>query len=258
MFDYWDYASRDILSPLLPAFQAKDCFMRDNKIYIPIATGMGSPWIHAKVRDDCNCNRYQRIYHSIYGFIPEKCHGCWKVVQRPSNLDELFEIYKYQKEMRLASKCGVETRKYVHGNYGAYWYNRSKEQGLERLEVVRKDFPKIPAILKRGCTEFELAYGPSDQWKLDRRTIELEEQLESILVDIWRHDGLHKKKLSGKGYPSFVNENIMRDWVEFAFDRGDPTYKIYTRGRPITPRPVVFEKDMETGCEVTGKIELAR
>ena len=48
----------------------------------------------------------------------------------------------------------------------------------------------------------------------------------------------------------------MRDWVEFAYDRGDPTYKIYTRGRPIIPRLVTYEKEVATGCEITGKIEL--
>jgi len=208
MFDYWEYIDRDIITPLVDAFRAKDCYLRGDKIYIPLTDSIFSPWVHAKIRTDTNCHRYQMVYHPAYKFIPQKCFTCWKVVQKPRNLSELFEICQYQKEMRVPAKCGIETRQHVQGLYGAYWYNKTQEEGLERLAVVRKDFSDIPAILKRGCTEFEMSHGPSDQWVQHKKFVDLEEKLDDIFVEIWRDDASCVRGLPDKPHPWFIEENI--------------------------------------------------
>ncbi len=258
MFDYWDQVNKDIITPLTEAFRVKDCFLRRDKIYIPLTDSIASPWIHAKIRTDTNCNRYQMVYHGIYGFIPNKCFSCWKVVQRPRNIDELFQICQYQKEMRVPAKCGIETRMHVPGNYGAYWYNATKEQGLDRLDIVRKDFPDIPAILKRGCTEFEMSHGPSDRWVQHSHLVEFEQVLDEIFVEIWRHDTSSVREVTDIPHPWFVANTIKRRWVEFAFEHGDQLYKLFTKGTPLMKPVITYEREMETGCQVDKLIKLAK
>jgi len=253
MFDYWDYCNnRDIISPLVSMLQSRECFLREDKIYIPMATGVFSPWVHAQIRDDVNCHRYQTIYHKLFGIIPKNCFRCWKVVQRPNHIGELFEIEKYQKEMRVAAKCGIETRNYVPFNYGAYWYNKTKAEGFERLEIVKRDFPHIQAVLKRGCTEFEMSHGPSTEWRMNEKYIRIEEMLDNVLVEVWRNSGLEEKKLCRKPYPRFVDDNIKRRWVEFAWERGDKMYKLFTQGQPLMVPTIKYEPELETGCEIIG------
>lgn len=211
MFDYWDHCeNKDIITPLIPGLQARDCFVQGEKILVPIADAYSSPWIHARLCTDRHCNRYQMIYHAAYRFIPRKCMECWKVVQRPRNLKELFEIYKFQRKLQVPSKCGIETRKTVHGNYGAYWYNNSKEAGFEQKEMILKEFPKIPTILKRGCTEFEMSHGPSDRWTPNPKIVAFEKKLDEVIVDVYRENAGVVKEEDGEPSPWYVDEHTKR------------------------------------------------
>jgi hypothetical protein len=259
MFDYWKCCQKDIINKMMAGFNAKDCYIReDEKIAIPIRDAYTSPWIHARLATDRKCNRYQMIYHAVFGFVPSKCMECWKVVLRPRNLSELFDIYAYQRELRIPSKAGMETRPFVHGNYGAYWYTNSQEEGLDLKDLIHKDFEKTPIILKRGCTEFEMSHGPSDRWEQPKHIQELEELLEDLLVDVAYNDGRTEKIEDGKPSPWYVNEHVKRRWVEFAYDRGDITYKLYTHGKPLMAPVVTYERPLQNGCQVTKLIELAK
>jgi len=100
-----------------------------------------------------------------------------------------------------------------------------------------------------------MTHGPSDQWEIDPRAMNLEERLDGIFMEIWRHDASNVKKLDRKPYPRFVDDNIKRRWIEFAYERGDLTYLRFTQGQHIIPKVVTYERDLETGCEVTGVID---
>jgi len=260
MFDYWDYCeNKDILTPIMPMLDRKEIYIRDdNKIAIPTVDTYSSPWIHARIATDRQCGRYHRLYFKYYGFIPKKCMECWKVVQRPRNLKELFEVWKYQRELKEVSKCGIERRPFVHGNYGAYWYNNTKEEGFERKESLLKDFPKIPTILKRGCTEFEIQFGPSDRWQSTDLSLRLEETLSKLMVSVRFHDGGKPKTRDGSPSPWYVNEHSKRMWVEFAYDRGDPTYKLYTKSKPLVPPVITYDPDIDNDYQVDRLIKLAK
>ena len=257
MFNYWKAGQTDIIAPMISGFQAKNAYIRsDDKIALITHPVYSSPWINAKLSGDRNCSRYQRIYHSVFGFIYTRCLTCWKVVSRPRNLTELFEVLQYQKELRLPSKSGTEVRNFVCGNYGSYWYNDSKEEGLDLKDTIKKDFPDIPIILKRGCTEFEMAYGPSDRWGHTKQSQELEEFLDSVLIEV-ALDGT-PKELNSKNSPHYVIEHTKRRWVDFAYDRGDLTYKNYTGGQIISAPVLTYERELENGCQVTNLIEVVK
>ena len=173
-------------------------------------------------------------------------------------MKELFEIYDYQRQLKIPSKCGIETRPFVHGNYGAYWYNNSREEGFERKESLLKDFPKIPTILKRGCTEFEMSHGPSDRWRQPKRIQRLEKKLDEIIVHVCRENAGVVKEEDGKPSPWYINEHVKRRWIEFAYDRGDPTYKLFTRGQPLMKPVITYDRELENGCQVDKLIKLAK
>lgn len=256
MFDYWKAGETEIITPLMAGFEAKDCYIReDHKIALIIRPSYTTPWIQAYLTGDRNCTRYQMIYHAVFGFVHTKCMDCWKVVARPRNLTELFEVFQYQKELRLPGKSGIEIRNFVCGNYGSYWYTNSTEEGLDLKDTVKGDFPDITVDLKRGCTEFEMAYGPSDRWIHTERSRGFEELLDSILIEVdW--DG-KPTNLGGRVLPHYVNEHTRRRWVEFAFDRGDLTYKKYTDGHPIFTPTIKYGRALENGCQVTNLIQLS-
>lgn len=252
MFDYWDYCeSKDIITPILPKLEAREFFIRpDGKIALLSLDTYQSPWVHAKLAEKRKCGRWHRIYFKMYGFIPQRCMSCYKCVQRPRNLKELFEVYEYQKEIEVPSKCGIERRPYVEGNYGAYWYNDSLEEALDRMDLLKKDLPHIPVITKRGCTEFETRFGPSDRWASTALSLELEETLDDIMINVMYHNSATEKVRDGKPSPWYVNDHSKRMWVEFAYDRSDLTYKLYTKGQPLIPRVLTYDRDLDTGCQI--------
>ena len=57
---------------------------------------------------------------------------------RPNTIQQLFQLSAVQAELKMPCKCGIETRQYVKGHYGGYFYNRILYDGLECFEKVRK------------------------------------------------------------------------------------------------------------------------
>jgi hypothetical protein len=100
-------------------------------------------------------------------------------VVKPRTLDELIELERVMLELGYPGKCGCETRTYVQGLYGGYFYNRGLEEGIARCEEVRNRVdPEIPVYLKRGCTEFEINHGPSDKWEVTDAQREIEGEID--------------------------------------------------------------------------------
>lgn len=168
--------------------------------------------------------------------VPSHCHGCYKVVARPKTLSELVQIESLQqgKEGFGVSKCGIEMRASVPHLYGAYWYCDGLEDGYNMLSRVREALPTIPSILKRGCTEYERACGPSDKWSIIPGQLELE-ALTSKHVDFDPYD--IPPTLQS---PPFV-EDLHWTWIKWAYQNGDQTYLEFTHGKPLFPDYVTYE-----------------
>lgn len=202
-------------------------------------------WVFTNpVRNEAYCSVYNMIFKAC-GFIPSRCLKCWKVVVKPFTLKELMALYEFQKEFTANymekdrfCKCGVEPRHYVHYNYGGYFYNRSKQQGLERYEQVRKAVdkinPHIPVILKRYCTEFEIKTGPSDQYKRPKGS----DILESRINDIIDFDSIGPNVVQ----PPDLVEKVLGEWIKFAWDRGDHTAIMFNDNEPLFTPSVTYHK----------------
>jgi len=180
----------------------------------------------------------------------------------PRDIEELFASYILVQELGRPGKCGTEIdRPNTNRLYGAYFYNNSLDEGLKCYEIVKKaverdkvyetsiwdcpikvkfgeGYDSLPnIILKRGCTEFEQACGPSDQWAYDDAQVEEER----ILIDAFCQDIVHLKQHDTQLARVFYR------WLHQAFRVGDTKYKMFTNGNDFYMPPVTYH-NMDQEC----------
>lgn len=231
MFNYFTESLKDVIGHLRPLFQRGACYVReDGKIGIKGKNVWDVPWVYTVPEEDRNCIIPKTVLFPYYGFIPSRCHKCWKVVVRPQTLSELFKLYELQKRLGLSSKVGIEDRPIVEGVYGGYFYNDSLEEGLACKIVVERLVSSeiglnVSVILKRGCTEYEHKHPNPDTWRITEQQKETEADLADLLI-------LETKKVIQTDY---IIRNVKRKWVERACEVGDETYREFTGGRSLYP-----------------------
>ena len=189
------------------------------------------PWIFHEQAKDRECSRWHKIYFRKFGILPRKCLGCWKIVARPKNLRQLFELNELHHEMKLPGKVGVDLRPEAtfKGIYLGFWYcPMNNLEGAQELykkvkrKVRRRLTLDVPVILKRGCTEFENTFGPSNGWAIDPRQHLLEDLLDATI----EVNDLNTIQ------PGWIKTHVMRFWIEYAHRRGDVTAKFYVKNFP--------------------------
>ena len=245
--------ANDVISLLWPLLESASfiCRTEDGKLR-PLREGImpNTPWIHTNENDlKFHCRLWHNISFDVvsrnlpeqYRFVPRGCQGCWKVVLKMQTVEQLLAVLELQKAMNATSKCGIEERDTVKGLYGAYFFNRSKAEGLRRyddvkarirknkilsplLDEVDQDNRTTRLILKRGCTEMEHLVGPSDKWKITETQTILENLIERYVV----------LDPSEGGQPSHIVDHIKCRWIEWAAGNEDETYLKYT-DQPLSP-----------------------
>lgn len=253
---YQTVSDDDIIENFKPLLMSGGYRLRDEDGKICVTTpsmGWETPWHHIVHDAFLDCHRWHSVIFDLFSrnmpqgssFVPSACQQCWKVVVRPSNLLGLFALMNLQVKLQRPSKCGIETRPYVHGLYGGYFYTHSLEKGIECYNAVREEVnitehlgENIPVILKRACTEYEKKVGPSDEWKVSDRQIYIE-----TLINKWfvRDNVLREQ-------PSFVISRVHKKWIEWAYAHGDPTYINFTGGKPLY-KPYVTYHHLATSTE---------
>ena len=190
-----------------------------------------NPWVFNKclsVDKPMNiCNQAHDYFNRQMNFIHSYCHRCYKVVVMPTTVKQLFQLCDLQKEIDIPAKCGIEVRNYVPRLYGGYFYNRGVENGRDCYKRIKKLVheqisPDITVILKRGCTEFEMKYGPSDQWKL----VDGQEAREKRFAELY-HEEISPKVPN----PEYLIAYKKRTWLHWASDHFDETVLEFTGGQ---------------------------
>ena len=226
-----------------------------------------TPWIHVRHKTGFNCGLWHQIYFDVVSmslpaderFVPRHCQDCYKVVVKPRTLKQLFELLKIQKALNHPAKCGIEPRESVHGLYGGYFYNKGLQAGTEcyhmvcnalfdndllapLLEELDERGKTTRVLLKRACTEYEHACGPSDKWEVTPEQKIIEDRLEQYLVI----DEMNLRQ------PEHVIFNVQRRWIEWAWKNGDPTYAEFTGGEPLYPAYVTYHppigRELDYAC----------
>lgn len=245
--DYNDYylflAKNDILERIKPLLEKQGYYLRDEdgKVTVELHQTWNTPWHHLYDNGKSDCYLWHSIIFDVCGFIPAGCLNCFKVVVRPKTLKQLFALLDLQKELGRPCKCGIETRPNVFGLYGGYFYNRSLEEGLECYKAVKEAIENDSVlnpiadkvILKRACTEFEMACGRSDQWTITEDNYKLELALGDLIV-----------RKTPIPQPDYVLYHIHANWIKWAWAAGDETVYEFTNGIPLY-QPVCQYQDIE-------------
>jgi len=191
-----------------------------------------TPWIHHGKPMDRDCSRWIHLYFAKFGLLPKECMDCWKVVARPKNLHQLFELNKLHSMMDIPGKVGVDLRPegVFKGIYLGFWYcpMGDLEEARELQKEVRRKVRgalslDVPVILKRGCTELENTFGPSNRWARSPKDKIMQEILDSV-IEI--------RDVGDANQPGWIKTHVMRFWIEYAHQRGDKTAKDFVREYP--------------------------
>lgn len=167
--------------------------------------------------------------------IPYACRNCYKVKVEAKTLRELVAVRNIVGTLDVTHKCGPEVdHGYTSNLYGAIMYLDGLDQALSLKESVRQLVDQdpllgahIPVYVKRGCTAFELACGPSDQYAFTPELQELEADLFPRFVPAQRPADL----------PASI---IFAMWLATAYRIGDETYLDFTNGKRYYPKLVKY------------------
>ncbi len=256
---YTDVKKRNLIGKSVHMLEAGALAIRkeDKRLQVQTKIGWKSPWRHIRQGYWSNCNLWVTLVfeHIIkvglprdQWFVPSVCQSCFKVVARPQTLKQLFAIESIQVKMDHYSKCGLDIRGDVYGNYGAYWYNRSLNDGVECYKKVRAAVdanddlgPSVSVILKRACTEYERALGASDKYTMTPENMEFEALIRDRMVT--DYTVLQQTEIE--------IDHVHEMWIANAWMWGDETVLEYTDGEPLFPPYVTYhhladEKPKET------------
>lgn len=242
---YWNYlTSLEIGKKMQPLLQEGVYELdEDDKFYCKAKNFYDGPWLHRKPGSNW-CMFYHKVLFQTFGLLPPHCaSSCWKVVARPKCVVDLFKLHELQQKTDFPSKCGVELRDYVHALYGGYWYNETKEKGLEKYRIVKEliekeDFKmEVPLMLKRGCTEMEHKFGRSDRWKVTQKSADMVSRIEQCFI---RGERENQDK-----NPQWGIDNIQKKWIIFAYSNGDSTYLELTGEKTLHPLPITYHDEQE-------------
>ena len=124
-------------------------------------------------------------------------------------------------------------------------------EGLEGARKLWKrlsgDFPSHEVILKKGCTEFENTYSPSDTWNdlAKERGWSIKEELLDTLFEV---DPMTLKVEMNT--PKMLEVYTMRQWIEWAFEHNDKTYLEYV-DKPFKQDLMTYHKSIHNNKDYT-------
>jgi len=153
------------------------------------------------------------------------------------------------------SKCGVETRPATGkmAKYQGFWY-APLEGGLDGARKVYKEVldrlmrdsivAPVELVLKRGCTEMEHQWSPSDKW---------DEYAERYRWD--RDEGLCNSvfwpKFEFGKEPMIFEIHVIKKWIEHAAVYNDPTVGKF-KETDLLKGVLRYEKSYHAGKDYTG------
>ena len=208
-----------------------------------------TPWIYQNMGFQCI------LWHQVFletlsdqKMVHSHCHECYKVCITPRIVSELIMLEEWQSSLDVPCKCGIELREFVPKLYGGYFYCRGVDEGRERYREVKRfayDAAKtrglppesaMPVSLKKGCSEFERACGPSDKWVTTEESLELEQ---------WMAEKIDYDPFGDSPQPEVVKESVRLAWLKWAHMHGDMSYVQYTPDKQPFSAPFVTYHEEE-------------
>lgn len=176
------------------------------------------------------CIRHMSVFNK-FNIIPKYCFTCYKVLIEPRTVVELFKLMVVLEKLDLPNdntrKCIVETREQVSGTYKGFIYCRGLEEGEEILKMIQKVISKeiskkIPVTLKRGCSEYPLAYPEYAQaMEYKEEWQEYEDLADKNLVV---NTQLSESDSHNRPAYTLQDAQTMLAWLKYAATIGDLSY----------------------------------
>ena len=250
----------DVLGPVAGILKPRPSWVNPyGKVHLFQKLVPGSPWLYASTETDRSCGLWHNIFFDFYKIVPQGCRSCWKTVWTGTTLDQLFRVAEIQGEMKLQAKCGVEIRPRSGklGRYQAFWYPPlvdGLEGGREWYKKIADRFAKdklvggTDLILKRGCTEMEQLFSPSDAWDALAERGEWDNK-ETMMNGLF----VVAKPVPERGALKICTQ-IM--WIEYAWEHRDPTvtkkYPNKYLERPMMPELLQYQRSVHSGKDYIG------
>jgi hypothetical protein len=166
--------------------------------------------------------------------VPYGCRDCYKVKVVPRTVRELVAAWQIAKRIDCPSKWGIDLdNRYSQDVYAGYFYASGLDIARAIFKIARDAFdvdpklgPAVPMKIKRGCSEYEAAVGPSNRYEFPAEM----EELEAYLRSQYR-----KREFAVDVY------SVLGCWIDIAFRIGDDTYLDFTNGERLHPESVTYD-----------------
>ena len=176
------------------------------------------------------------LYKQVYkrAAIPLGCSQCYKVKVVPTNLRGLVAGLEIAKAVQCYSKWGLDLDNiYSQSIYAGYFYVTGLDMARIIFRIVREAVdadprlgPGVGVAIKRGCSDYEAEFGPSNEYEFAPELAEIEAYLKTRFKKRRRseHDWL----------PPLAH------WIDAAFRIGDETYLDFTAGQTLRAKSVTY------------------
>jgi hypothetical protein len=235
-------AGRRVADSLAAAVAAGALRPQEDGAWLRPGVGSGpSDWVKESRDASRKCRFHMGVmFDHVYRKrqVPAGCATCFKVKVAPRTLRELVALRDVGHALPYTYKCGLDAAApFTSGIYGGYFYLHGVDAARTAYQAVRaavSDHPKLgPAtsvFIKRGCTEYEMSCGPSDQYTFTPEQAGIEA---AILTHIRIEPGPTNDRNRVK--------QTMIHWIKTAYRLGDETYRDFTGGRRLYPAVVRYE-----------------
>ena len=196
--------------------------------------------IHRRNGYDLNCNRHHKAFNK-FNIIPKYCFSCFKIQIELTTVSNLIRLFFIFDQLRLPKdnirKCFIELRPGIPGTYKGLIYCSSIEEAESVFEIVKLYMQKLmldnfDIKIKRGCTEFDLAFpGYKEVDDLNKIVYDEGWAKKEELIDYEISNGSKKGKkvfnrsLSGTCLGDIL---IINNWLNYAKLINDKSYKKIT------------------------------
>jgi len=199
----------------------------DGKLTFAAAPAPRKNWVYVDHGPPLGCSflmdfMFRRAYAEAA--VPHGCRACYKVKVVPKTLRQLVAAWQIGERLQCRSKWGIDFDNPHSPNlYAGYLYLSGLDGARAAFKVVReacdaepKLGPDIALTIKRGCSDYEAALGPSDRYEFTPEMAELEAYLKARF---------QTPKKDERRYL------VLAHWIDVAFRVGDETYLDFTGGR---------------------------
>ena len=147
------------------------------------------------------------------GAAPHGCSACYKVKVVLRTLRQLVAAWEIAKRMEYRSKSGVDLdNPYLQDVYAGCFYISSLDAARALYRIVSQKFSEEPRLgadpaitIKRGCSEYEVKLGRSENYTFEPEMPDLEVYLKTRF---------RERKVESQATMT------MSYWIETTFRRG--------------------------------------